>query len=162
MKIEIKNLGAIKNAEINLNKRLTVFCGPNNSGKTYAAFIIYALTKSGLKYFRSNKKNNLILELIENQKAVFDIDVDDIWNYRKNELESIKESLDSIYGISEEIVNNLFDGFSINILESKEKFSNSILDMNFENALKLNNVTISISKKIKSRTIELSLHNKRR
>uniref|UniRef100_UPI00404AE711 AAA family ATPase n=1 Tax=Gelidibacter sp. TaxID=2018083 RepID=UPI00404AE711 len=160
MKIEIKNLGAIKNAEINLNKRLTVFCGPNNSGKTYAAFIIYALTKSGLKYFRSNKKNNLILELIENQKAVFNIDVEDIWNYRKNELESIKESLDSIYGISEDIVNNLFNGFSINILESKEKFSNSISDMNFENELKLNNVTISISKKINSKTIDLSLHNK--
>ena len=54
MEIKINNLGAIKEANIDLSKRLIVFCGPNNSGKTYAAFIIYALTKSGLKYFRSH------------------------------------------------------------------------------------------------------------
>ena len=111
MKIEIQNLGAIKQAEINLNKRLTVFCGPNNSGKTYAAFTIYALTKSGLKYFRSKSKNVLLTELIKNQTATFEIKVEDIWNYRNEELNSIKESLDSIYGISDEISNNLFKDF---------------------------------------------------
>lgn len=37
MKIQIQNLGAIKEAELDLGKRLTIFCGSNNSGKTYAA-----------------------------------------------------------------------------------------------------------------------------
>ncbi len=35
MKILVKNLGAIKQAEIDLSKKLTVFCGPNGTGKTY-------------------------------------------------------------------------------------------------------------------------------
>ncbi|MFC5195776.1 AAA family ATPase [Bizionia hallyeonensis] len=160
MKIEIENLGAIKHAEINLNKKLTVFCGPNNSGKTYAAFIIYALTKSGLKYFRSKGRSNLITELIKNQSATFEIKVDDIWNYRNEELDSIKESLDSIYGISEEISNNLFKDFSIKILENKNEFSDSILKMNFENELKLNNITIKIKKENNTKSIKLSLKNK--
>ena len=44
MKINIKGLGAIKEATIDLNKSLTVFCGHNNTGKTYVSYIIYALT----------------------------------------------------------------------------------------------------------------------
>lgn len=160
MKIEIQNLGAIKQAEINLNKRLTVFCGPNNSGKTYAAFIIYALTKSGLKYFRSKSKNNLLTELIKNQTATFEIKIDDIWNYRNEELNSITESLDSIYGVSDEISDNLFKDFSIKIIESKSEFSESILKMNFDNELKLNNITIKIRKETNTKSIKLTLKNK--
>lgn len=160
MKIEIQNLGAIKQAEINLNKRLTVFCGPNNSGKTYAAFIIYALTKSGLKYFRSKSKNTLLTELIKNQTATFEIKADDIWNYRNEELNSIKNSLDSIYGISDEISNNLFKDFSIKIIESKSDFSESILKMNFENELKLSNISIKIKKEANTKSIKLTLKDK--
>ncbi len=160
MKIEIQNLGAVKHAEINLSKRLTVFCGPNNSGKTYVAFMVYALTKSGLKYFRSDNNNNLIPELIKNQEAIFEIKLDDIWKYRIEEIKGIKQSLDSIYGISEEVVSNLFKDFSIQIIESKESFKNAVLKMNFENELKLNNVSINIKKIEKSLNIELHLNSK--
>jgi predicted ATPase len=41
--IEIENFGPIKNANINI-KPLTVFVGPNNSGKSYFAILIHALT----------------------------------------------------------------------------------------------------------------------
>jgi predicted ATPase len=66
MKIKLENLGAIKDADFDLSKRLIVFCGPNNSGKTYAAFIIYALTKSSIQYFRSQSQNAFIQQLIKN------------------------------------------------------------------------------------------------
>src|SRR5690554_2377434 len=115
MKIEIQNLGAIRQAEIDLSKRLTIFCGPNNSGKTYVAFIIYALTKSGLKYFRTSSKNEVIPELINHQKAIYKINSENIWKYRNDELKGLKESLDSIYGISEEVVKNLFNDFDLKI-----------------------------------------------
>ena len=39
MKIVIKGLGAVKQASIDLTKRLTVFCGHNNTGKTYVSYI---------------------------------------------------------------------------------------------------------------------------
>jgi predicted ATPase len=42
LNIKIKNLGSIKEADIKLNK-LTIFCGENNSGKTYLNYILYEL-----------------------------------------------------------------------------------------------------------------------
>lgn len=45
MLIEINNLGFVKNVKVNLSKDLIVFCGPNNTGKTYVAYAIYGLMK---------------------------------------------------------------------------------------------------------------------
>lgn len=160
MKIEIQNLGAIRQAEIDLSKRLTIFCGPNNSGKTYVAFIIYALTKSGLKYFRTSSKNEVIPELINHQKAIYKINSENIWKYRNDELKGLKESLDSIYGISEEVVKNLFNDFDLKIIETKSEFEESISKMDFENELKINNISILIKKKKNVNNIELSLKSK--
>jgi len=42
MKVAIKNLGAVREAEIEL-KPLTVFVGPNNTGKTWTAYTIAAI-----------------------------------------------------------------------------------------------------------------------
>ncbi len=39
MKIKVYNLGIIKEANIDL-KPLTIFIGPNNSGKTWLAYIL--------------------------------------------------------------------------------------------------------------------------
>jgi predicted ATPase len=160
MKIEIENLGAIKNAEFDLSKRLTIFCGPNNSGKTYAAFIIYALTKSGFKYFRSDKRREHVAELINNQKSIFNIEVDKIWNYRLEEVKDLNGSLDSVYGVSEEVVSTLFEDFKIRITESKEEFAKKVLKMNFKNELKINNITIQIEKITNSLDINLTLKSK--
>jgi predicted ATPase len=49
MNIEIKELGYVKNVQLDLDKDLTNLCGPNNTGKTYVAYAIY-----GLMRFRSN------------------------------------------------------------------------------------------------------------
>jgi len=49
MKISIKNLGAIKQAEFELGE-LTVICGGNNTGKTYATHATYGL----FDYLRTN------------------------------------------------------------------------------------------------------------
>jgi hypothetical protein len=42
MKIEFKNIGALKHGELSL-KPLNVFCGANNSGKTYAMYMVYGI-----------------------------------------------------------------------------------------------------------------------
>lgn len=49
MKISIKNLGAIKQAEFTLGE-LTIICGGNNTGKTYATHATYGF----LDFIRSN------------------------------------------------------------------------------------------------------------
>ncbi|MFT5917874.1 MAG: putative ATPase [Bacteroidia bacterium] len=43
MKIKVKNLGAIKNGEIDLSKDFILFTGPNNSGKSYMSYLVYNL-----------------------------------------------------------------------------------------------------------------------
>ena len=40
LKIRLKNLGILKHAEFSLGD-LTVICGKNNTGKTYAAYALY-------------------------------------------------------------------------------------------------------------------------
>ncbi|AKB33383.1 hypothetical protein MSSIH_2693 [Methanosarcina siciliae HI350] len=42
MKIDIKNMGAVKEGQVEI-KPLTVFIGPNNSGKTWAAYAISSI-----------------------------------------------------------------------------------------------------------------------
>lgn len=47
MKIEFENLGPLKKGKLDLNnlKNLNVIIGPNNSGKTYFSYFIYAVLK---------------------------------------------------------------------------------------------------------------------
>ena len=40
LKIELKNLGILKHAEFSLGD-LTLICGENNTGKTYADYALY-------------------------------------------------------------------------------------------------------------------------
>lgn len=160
MKINIQNLGAIKNAEINLSSKLTVFCGPNNSGKTYVSFLIYALTKSGLKFYRSNTENEFTKDLLDKGKSILKINTDKIWKYRKNEIENIKLSLDSIYGVSEDVANHLFNSFNIDIVESQSEFVNSVSEIFFLTKVDLNNISIEIQKKKGEDFIHLSLDTK--
>ena len=43
--LKIKQLGPVKNSELEWNP-LTVFIGPNNTGKTYTAYLIYKFFKN--------------------------------------------------------------------------------------------------------------------
>jgi predicted ATP-dependent endonuclease of OLD family len=43
MKLTVKNLGAIKNGEISFDKKLIIFTGPNNTGKSYLTYLIHAI-----------------------------------------------------------------------------------------------------------------------
>jgi len=157
MEIEIKNLGAVKSAKIDLNKKLTVFCGPNNSGKTYVAFMIYALTKSGNKFFRSPDGESLIGELLKNEEVNFDLDYEKIWSYRNSEISDIKKSLDSIYGISEDVASHLFRDFDISILQTKEEFIKNISRSSFVDEVDLRSTKIQITKKENKDSVNLRL-----
>lgn len=51
MKARINNVGKIKDVSINLNKKFTLFCGPNNSGKTFASYCIYGFGSIAINDF---------------------------------------------------------------------------------------------------------------
>jgi energy-coupling factor transporter ATP-binding protein EcfA2 len=46
MFFRIENVGPLREAEVDLSKRLIVLTGPNNTGKTYLAWSVYGLYKS--------------------------------------------------------------------------------------------------------------------
>ena len=49
LKIELKNLGILKHAEFSLGD-LTIICGENNTGKTYATYALYGFLDSWRKH----------------------------------------------------------------------------------------------------------------
>ena len=72
MKISVQNLGPIKEGTIDLSKNLTVFCGPNGTGKTFIAKLVHYCfeeTKHTLDWFINyDEKIKLLIKQI-NQKA---------------------------------------------------------------------------------------------
>ena len=160
MEIEIKNLGPIKQATIDIGKRLTVFCGPNNSGKTYVAFLIYALTKFGFKYDRSRKDGGAIDTIISEKGGHYELDIEEIWKTRKLEIDSIKNSLDSLYGIPDDLVVKIFGQFDIEIKQTKSNFIKSVEEMSFTNVIKMNSLEIEIDKSVKNKYVNLNVNKK--
>ena len=59
--IKIKNFGSIKEAKLDI-KSLTVFIGPNNSGKSYASLLFHSLTSSNIKNNISLSKSSIFFD----------------------------------------------------------------------------------------------------
>ena len=60
MRFEVKNLGVVKQGEF-IQRPLTIFCGPNNSGKTWVMYSLYYCFKliTQLKKIEKQKNNSL-------------------------------------------------------------------------------------------------------
>jgi predicted ATPase len=49
MKVKFENIGFVKSATLDLDKEITLLCGPNNTGKTYIATALYGLFRFRFK-----------------------------------------------------------------------------------------------------------------
>ena len=146
MNIRIQNLGAIKEACIDLNKKLTVFCGPNNTGKTYVSYIIYALTNGRISEPQFMPDEQLKM-FINDGKFNLNIDLDELCLFREKQLSLIKSNLDNIFGISEEKIKSYFGQFDISYLTTKEEFKDKIIAEGFTLQLIINELIIKVTKK---------------
>ena len=63
MKIRLKNLGVLKQAEFSLGD-LTIICGKNNTGKTYTAYALYGLLDSWREHIRFQVSDAQIQSLL--------------------------------------------------------------------------------------------------
>lgn len=118
MKVEIKNIGKVKKASIDLSKNLIVFTGKNNSGKTWVSYVLYAflgkffVTGENInrkKYFNSGllqdlSLNNPTKELIFNKLELFKY-------FNLILKESVKNSLPNVFANSKID----FSTFSMNV-----------------------------------------------
>lgn len=100
MKISIKNLGAIKQAEFELGD-LTIICGENNTGKTYATHATYAF----FDFLKSNARFTLdkstIQKLLNEGVVTIDLNI-----YIKN----FNKSIQSDSTRFSKILSNVFAG----------------------------------------------------
>jgi predicted ATPase len=106
LKIGIKDFGPIAEGEIEL-KPLTVFIGPNNSGKSYAAMLIYSIYESYYSLFMAPKGD-------------YSFKIDHI-------LKDFQELLEKVSSTKEPI--------NINITEKMNSFSAEIIKGVYENIL---------------------------
>jgi len=73
MKISIENLGVLGQAEFELGP-LTLICGENNSGKTYATYALYGFLSNWSAYISLDIPDSTIDELVTNGVVRLDVD----------------------------------------------------------------------------------------
>ncbi|MGS7467769.1 AAA family ATPase [Bacillus paranthracis] len=155
---QFNNLGSISKGNINLGK-ITILCGENNTGKTYASYGIYGLLKrlSRLKgYYELDST-----ELVTKKKATIDLKKTlDSFNRSLNILsEAFSEQLYELFGTNKEF----FKGSKINISTDIEKtyLDKRILaeEISFNVSFSEQNIICAVNKKAGEYDIHVSLVN---
>lgn len=67
MRFKVRNLGAIQQGELT-QRPLTIFCGPNNTGKTWVMYSLYYCY--GLVAWHKEKEKRSALKTRKNQKLM--------------------------------------------------------------------------------------------
>ena len=81
MKISIRNLGVLKKAEFELGD-LTLICGSNNTGKTYATYALFGFLQNWRSYMRDAVFNQKIKDLVND--GVTEVDISKLADEAKN------------------------------------------------------------------------------
>lgn len=113
MRIIIENLGAVKSADIDLSKDITLFCGPNGTGKTYVAYILNYLFNSWGRNFVTVTPD--YSDEFRNSGKI-SITEQDLQNWVSSLESAIVKELPSIFGITRSESNNLFHNAKIRLI----------------------------------------------
>lgn len=156
MKITVKNLGSVSYGEINLNKKLTVFCGPNNTGKTYMSYILYAMMIQSQNILDIDEFD--ISTLMKEGEQTISIKTEDIIQYSRDKENYIKNNLGSIFGISLDQAHSLFNDMELSIADLRDDNIKSLkFDYDFEWT---NGLIVAISKEASSMNVLLKTKTK--
>lgn len=112
---EISYLGAIRKAVVDLQKPLTLFCGPNSTGKTYLSYLLYAIFEN-TDYVESKGLDKIVKHFSE-YKA-FTLNRELVENFIQDVAASMKAKLGSIFGIGDTAVDKLFSQFELSLILS--------------------------------------------
>lgn len=142
-----KKLGGIDKGEIRLNK-LTILCGENNTGKTYAAYAIYGMLKE-ISAFSSKIITNKLAHL--KNVDVINLDLETIIN---NDFDAIINEIGDLYTNKLNRVFNIekdkLKHSSVGIKVNKDKIKSNILRTHFQKETRKsdNNLLLSMEKKV--------------
>lgn len=159
MEIQIKEIGAIKEATIDLSKRLNLFCGTNGTGKTYMAYIIYAITSLENKNLGIRLNKDFINDLVSEKEANLSIDLGELWKYQQNEISQIKDNLWSLFALSETKQEQYFNKANISFLETQDKFNERIEALQYNWDIKLDDYSFVIGKEKDGLNLRIAIPN---
>lgn len=120
---EISYLGAIRKAVVDLQKPLTLFCGPNSTGKTYLSYLLYAVLENN-NYIESKSLDKIVKHLSEHKE--FTLHRELVESFIQDVASNIKTNLGSIFGIGDNAVNKLFSQFNLSLTLSEGDFERII------------------------------------
>jgi energy-coupling factor transporter ATP-binding protein EcfA2 len=102
MKILVKNLGPLKQADFELGE-LTIICGHNNTGKTYATYALFGFLSEWKRLFSIDVPYRNIQQLLTEGVTELDIQtfLDDAQNILKNGCDNYTSILPDIFASSE-------------------------------------------------------------
>ena len=137
MKITVKNLGPIKEANVDIGN-FTIITGKNNTGKTYFTYALYGFLKTWSSNVKKSKKTETIIEeLFKNGIVVIDLKIFE------------KEVINNFQIISQLYSKSIHSIFSAN----EEEFSNTTFSFEIPNKKINYNHKFDIQVKIKDKTI---------
>jgi len=101
MELSIKNLGPLKQAEFELGE-LTIICGHNNTGKTYATYAVFGFLSEWRRFFSIHIPDKNITELLAEGVTELDIQtfVNDAQKILADGCKSYTEMLPDIFASS--------------------------------------------------------------
>lgn len=120
---EISYLGAIRKAVVDLQKPLTLFCGPNSTGKTYLSYLLYAVLENN-NYIESKSLDKIVKHLSEHKE--FTLHRELVESFNQDVASNIKTNLGSIFGIGDNAVSKLFSQFNLSLTLSEGDFERII------------------------------------
>ena len=156
MKIMVKNLGVLRQAEFNLGD-LTIICGKNNTGKTYATYALYGFLE-GWRNTLSSKTIPIAVGDLLNSSGVTCIDLLDFVQKTDQIIgvlcELYTEFMPNMFAMSKERLQNS----SFRVYLDEDRILESVKSLSFEREYRdQKHRVVSISKKQESMKLEVSL-----
>lgn len=141
LKIKFKNLGPLKKGEVTI-RNMTIFCGKNNTGKTYVNYLIYSILET-LKDYRTSLNLNidqLFKEGVQEIDVVglFDNNFDRIIKEIANE---VKENLYKVFNSKKDF----FEELELEIELDKEQKREKLIKLKFDRSVTIGENKVKIS-----------------
>ena len=150
MKFRIEHMGAIKKMDLDLSKRLIVFCGPNGTGKTYAAYAVFGFLDTLLIGYPMFS----LEELIKKKNLMVELDYERLYRIKQGYVRYLESNVDKIFGVDKGLY---FKGFKARLIDGKEDFQQEVHASAFSYVYSYDSVKIKYVKESNSDILHLFL-----
>ena len=122
MRVRVEDLGVIHSAEVSTAGMLTVFNGPNSTGKTYLSYLLYHLL-SDESYIDLDIYDGILKNRHTENSLEFAYNKDMVDYFLNEEANRVREELGLLFGIANDKASSLFSRTALNFFISEEEFS---------------------------------------